>query len=39
MKKIEEKTTVEMVLDALLVALIPMALASIWFLTQVKWWC
>lgn len=33
-----EKTTFEMVLDVMLAVLIPMTIAGIWFLTQVRWW-
>lgn len=34
----KEKTTFDMVLDVLIVALVPLALAGIWFLTNVRWW-
>lgn len=38
MKKIEEKTTGDMILDAILAALVPMAAFSVWFLLNVRWW-
>lgn len=34
----KDKTTFDMILDVLIVALVPLALAGIWFLTNVRWW-
>ena len=34
----EEKSTFDMVLDVIIVALVPMAIIGIWFLTNVRWW-
>ena len=33
-----EKTTFDIVLDVAIAFLIPMAIAGIWFLTNVRWW-
>ena len=37
MKK-EQQTTTDMVLNVLIAFLVPMAIAGIWFLTNIKWW-
>lgn len=36
--KVKDKTTFDIVLDVLIGALVPLAIAGIWFLTNVKWW-
>lgn len=38
MRRKEEPTTGDMVINVLLAVLIPMAAAGIWFLANVCWW-
>lgn len=33
-----EKSTFEILLDVLIGAMLPLAVAGIWFLTKVEWW-
>lgn len=37
-KDVEMKKDMDVVLNVLLAFLIPMAIAGIWFLTNVRWW-
>ena len=34
----KDKTTTDIILDVLIGALVPLAVAGIWFLTNIKWW-
>ena len=36
--EMKDKTTTDIILDVLIGALVPLAVAGIWFLTNIKWW-